>query len=157
MQMTGIQFMDNLRAPRKSVRSTKMSSIRPLENISLSEQAMAVLLELPQLMLYSRVGQELQEWITQNSEVYSKMEEEALEATPELFIEYARAEEDEQADLRVSPHYPFSAPCLNMVFIAIIGHIPFQCATTVSRSVVRLETSVAHWDTCNSTRSSTRI
>ncbi|KIY67492.1 hypothetical protein CYLTODRAFT_353026 [Cylindrobasidium torrendii FP15055 ss-10] len=102
MQMTGIQFMDNLRAPRKSVRSTKMSQIRPLENISLSEQAMAVLLELPQLMLYSRVGHELQEWITQNSEVYSKMEEEALEATPELFIEYARAEEDEQADLRQS-------------------------------------------------------
>lgn len=113
MQMTGIQFMDNLRAPRKSVRSTKMSQVRPLESISLSEQAMAVLLELPQLMLYSRVGHELQEWITQNSEVYSKMEEEALEATPELFIEYARAEDDEQADLRVSPPATFSLQSLN--------------------------------------------
>lgn len=59
-------------------------------------------IDIPQLDLYSRVSKDLEGWMAKSKIVFAQIEEEAAKVTPELFVEYARADEDGQAELLVS-------------------------------------------------------
>jgi kinetochore protein Spc7/SPC105 len=102
--MTGIRFMDELTAPRRSTHPSQQSSRQPraTAEIPLTEFATAMAIDIPQLVLYSRVSKDLEAWIEKSKVVYTQAEEEAAKITPELFIEYSRADEEGQAELLVS-------------------------------------------------------
>lgn len=59
-------------------------------------------IDIPQLDLYTRVSKDLEGWTQKSKLVFSEAEEEAEKVTPELFVEYARADEEGQAELMVS-------------------------------------------------------
>jgi kinetochore protein Spc7/SPC105 len=61
----------------------------------------ATAVDLPQLKLYTRVSQDLQNWVEQSKVVYQQAEEEAAKLTPELFREYSQADEEGQGQLLV--------------------------------------------------------
>lgn len=100
-QMTGIRFMDELTVPRWSMHQASLQG-RAVEDIPLTEYVKAMTIDIPQLVLYSRVSKDLQAWIEKSKIVYAQMEEEAAKITPELFTEYLRADEEGQAELLVS-------------------------------------------------------
>lgn len=103
--MTGIKFMDELTAPRRSTMHLRprdrRTSSGELPDIPLAEYVMAMVIDVPQLELYSHVSNDLQAWIEQSKKVYEQAEEEAAKITPELFREYSQATEDGQAELLV--------------------------------------------------------
>ncbi|KAJ7630550.1 Spc7 kinetochore protein-domain-containing protein [Roridomyces roridus] len=96
--ITGIKFMDELDAPRRSVHQPSRQP-RPPAEIPLSEYAIAMSINVPELVLYSAVSNDLQGWMDQSKAVFAQAEEEALKMTPELFTEYIRADEEGQAEL----------------------------------------------------------
>ncbi|KAJ4485552.1 Spc7 kinetochore protein-domain-containing protein [Lentinula aciculospora] len=100
LEMTGIKFMD-LSAPRRSTYATQIPSRQPRNpsEISLAEYAVAMAIDVPQLVLYSRVARDLEGWIEQSKLEFQQAEEEASKVTPLLFAEYARADQEGQADL----------------------------------------------------------
>lgn len=102
--MTGIKFMDELTAPRRSIHPSQQLPRQPrnASEIPLSEFAIAVGIDAPQLVLYSRVSNDLRAWMDQSKAVFVQLEEEAEKMTPELFTEYSRADEEGQAELLVS-------------------------------------------------------
>ena len=75
---------------------------RNASEISFADHAVALAIDLPQLALYSRVSSDLQAWMQQSKAIFSEAEEEAAKMTPELFVEYSRADEEGQAELLVS-------------------------------------------------------
>lgn len=93
--------MDALIAPRRSVHQPSRQP-RPPAEIPLAEYAVALSIDLPQLVLYSNVVKDLQRWMEQSKAVLAQEEEEAAKMTPELFTEYIRADEEAQAELLVS-------------------------------------------------------
>ncbi|KAJ7293774.1 Spc7 kinetochore protein-domain-containing protein [Mycena rebaudengoi] len=97
--ITGITFMDELDAPRRSIHQPSRQP-RPPSEISLSEYAVALSIDMPELVLYSAVCNDLQGWMDQSKAVFAQEEEEATKMTPELFTEYIRADEEGQAELR---------------------------------------------------------
>jgi Spc7 kinetochore protein len=105
--MTGIRFLDELSAPRRStiLPSQLQSSQRPAET-TLSDYVVAMIIDAPQLELYSHVAADLQRWIEHSKEIYRQAEEEATKVTPTLFREYSMADEETQAELLV----PFPSP-----------------------------------------------
>ena len=58
-------------------------------------------IDIPQLVLYLQVSKDLEGWMAKCKIVFAEVEEEAIESTPELFIEYARADKEGQAELLV--------------------------------------------------------
>ncbi|TFK41287.1 Spc7 kinetochore protein-domain-containing protein [Crucibulum laeve] len=96
--LTGIKFMDELTAPRRSMHQPSHQP-RSAEEIPLSEYVTAMSIDVPQLVLYSRVSKDLQAWMKKSKTVFAQAEEEATKVTPELFVEYARADEEGQAEL----------------------------------------------------------
>ncbi|KAH9982703.1 Spc7 kinetochore protein-domain-containing protein [Lactifluus volemus] len=98
--MTGIRFLDELSAPRRStiLPSQLLSSQRPAET-TLSDYVVAMIIDAPQLELYSHVAADLQRWIEHSKEIYRQAEEEATKVTPTLFREYSMADEETQAEL----------------------------------------------------------
>jgi kinetochore protein Spc7/SPC105 len=58
-------------------------------------------IDIPQLVLYSRVSKDLEGWMAKREAVFAQVEEEAAQAMPELFVEYVRADEEGQAELLV--------------------------------------------------------
>ena len=102
--MTGIRFMDELTAPRRSTHPSQQTSrqARAAAEIPLTEYVTAMAIDVPQLVLYSRVSKDLQAWIEKSRVVFAQAEEEAAKITPELFTEYSRADEEGQAELLVS-------------------------------------------------------
>ena len=102
--MTGIKFMDELTAPRRSMHPSQQPIRQPRNpaDIPLAEYVTAMAIDVPQLELYSRVSKDLEAWMTKSKVVFAQAEEEAAKVTPELFVEYARADEEGQAELLVS-------------------------------------------------------
>ncbi|KAK0208620.1 Spc7 kinetochore protein-domain-containing protein [Desarmillaria ectypa] len=100
-EMTNIKFMDDLTAPRRSMHPSQLASRQPRNpaDIRLAEYTIAVSIDVPQLLLYSRVSSDLQAWMQQSKNVFVEAEEEAAKMTPELFIEFSRADEEGQAEL----------------------------------------------------------
>ncbi|KAF9535483.1 Spc7 kinetochore protein-domain-containing protein [Crepidotus variabilis] len=100
-QMTGIKFMDELTAPRRSLHPGSQSLRQPrnIADIPLAEYVTAMAIDVPQLDLYSRVSKDLEGWMQKSKVVFAEAEEEAEKVTPELFVEYARADEEGQAEL----------------------------------------------------------
>ncbi|KAJ3815669.1 Spc7 kinetochore protein-domain-containing protein [Lentinula aff. lateritia] len=100
LEMTGIRFMD-LSAPRRSTYASQIPSRQPrnLSEIQLAEYAVAMAIDIPQLVLYSRVARDLEGWIEQSKLEFRQAEEEAAKVTPLLFAEYLRTDEEGQRDL----------------------------------------------------------
>lgn len=102
-EMTGIRFMDEIAAPRRS--TVHSSALRPsrrqsTENeIPLSEYVVAMAVDVPQLELYTHVSKDLQLWIERIKGIYKEAEDEALKMTPELFQEFVLADEEGQNEL----------------------------------------------------------
>ena len=98
--------MDELTAPRRSIHPSQQPLRQPRNpaDIALAEYVTAMAIDVPQLELYSRVSTDLQEWIAKSKVVFAEAEEEAAKVTPELFVEYARADEEGQAELLVRLH-----------------------------------------------------
>ncbi|KAK7064607.1 Spc7 domain-containing protein, partial [Favolaschia claudopus] len=97
-EITGIKFMDELDAPRRSIHQPSRQPRQPVD-IPLAEYAVAVSINMPELELYSAVSNDLQGWIDKSKAVYAQEEEEAAKMTPELFTEFIRADEEGQAEL----------------------------------------------------------
>ncbi|KAJ6519385.1 Spc7 kinetochore protein-domain-containing protein [Mycena sanguinolenta] len=97
-EITGIKFMDELDAPRRSIHQPSRQA-RPPAEIPLAEYAVAMSINVPELVLYSAVSSDLQGWIDQSKAVFAQAEDEAAKMTPELFTEYTRADEEGQAEL----------------------------------------------------------
>ncbi|KAF8078326.1 Spc7 kinetochore protein-domain-containing protein [Lyophyllum atratum] len=99
--MTGIKFMDELTAPRRSTHLSQQSAPQPRnpEEIPLAEYVAAMGMDVPQLALYSRVSKDLEAWIEKSKADFAQAEDEAAKITPELFTEYSRADEEGQAEL----------------------------------------------------------
>ncbi len=103
--MTGIRFLDELAAPRRStihqLQSTQHQSSSPKAGTTLADYVVAMAVDVPQLELYSHVAADLQRWIEHSKEIYRQAEEEALKVTPMLFREYMTADEQTQVELLV--------------------------------------------------------
>ncbi|EAU93226.1 hypothetical protein CC1G_10294 [Coprinopsis cinerea okayama7 len=100
-ELTGIKFMDEIAAPRRSIHPGQQLSRRPRpkEDIGLAEYAVAMAIDIPQLELYTRVSRDLEAWMEKSKIAFAEAEEEAAKVTPELFVEYSRADEEGQAEL----------------------------------------------------------
>ncbi|KAJ3547716.1 hypothetical protein NM688_g5373 [Phlebia brevispora] len=109
-QMTGIRFMDELTAPRRSTihpgqlrqnrrRSLTSSHSEEAEPVPLAEFMSAMAVDVPQLELYSVLANELNAWIEQSKQICRQAEEDSIKFTPALFREFAEADESEKADL----------------------------------------------------------
>ncbi|KAG1864649.1 Spc7 kinetochore protein-domain-containing protein [Suillus subalutaceus] len=102
-EMTGIRFMDEIAAPRRS--TVHPSALRPSRRqsteseIPLSEYVVAMAVDVPQLELYTHVSKDLQLWIERIKGIYKEAEDEALKMTPELFQEFVLADEEGQNEL----------------------------------------------------------
>ncbi|KAG8220070.1 Spc7 kinetochore protein-domain-containing protein [Butyriboletus roseoflavus] len=102
-EMTGIRFMDDIAAPRRSI--VHPSVLRPSRRASteaqipLAEYVVAMALNVPQLELYSHVSKDLQTWVERIKEIHKEAEEEAQKATPPLFQEFVTTDESGQAEL----------------------------------------------------------
>jgi kinetochore protein Spc7/SPC105 len=99
--MTGIKFMDELTAPRRSIHPSQNLTRQPREQgeIPISDYVIAMAIDIPQLELYTRVSRDLEAWMDKSKMMFAEAEEEAEKVTPELFVEYARADEKDQADI----------------------------------------------------------
>ncbi|KAJ8090525.1 hypothetical protein PM082_002413 [Marasmius tenuissimus] len=98
-EMTGIKFMEELTIPRYSIHPELRRQPRAPADIPLAEYAVAMGVDVPRLVLYSRVARDLEAWLEQSKSNLRDAEIEAAQMTPELFIEYSRADEDGQAEL----------------------------------------------------------
>ncbi|EIW86479.1 hypothetical protein CONPUDRAFT_45562 [Coniophora puteana RWD-64-598 SS2] len=103
MELTGIRFMDEITAPRRS--TIHPSAHRPPRRsstemeIPLAEYVVAMAIDVPQLELYTHVSRDLQTTIERIKTIYTEAEAEAAKMTPELFMEFLNADEDGQAEL----------------------------------------------------------
>jgi Spc7 kinetochore protein len=106
--MTGIRFLDELSAPRRStilpfqLQSAQRRASLQTKEATLADYAIAMAVDAPQLELYSHVAADLQRWVEHSKEIYHQAEEEAAKVTPMLFREYSIADEQTQAELLVS-------------------------------------------------------
>ncbi|KAJ3567148.1 hypothetical protein NP233_g6546 [Leucocoprinus birnbaumii] len=101
--LTGIKFMDELTAPRRSMHpgiSTRQT--RNPEDIPLAEYYTAMGIDVPQLGLFTRVSKDLEGWMARSKAEFAQAEDEAAKMTPELFVEFMRADEEGQAELLAS-------------------------------------------------------
>ena len=108
--------MDEITAPRRSTHPSQLR--RPPQtrrlssgDVPLAEYVVASGVDLPRLKLFTRVSQDLQNWVDESKAVYKQAEDEAAKLTPELFREYSQADEEGRDQLLVC--------CF---FLAIIGN-----------------------------------
>lgn len=96
--------MDEITAPRRSTHPSQQGArqARNHEEIPLADYVSAIGIDIPQLVLYTRVSKDLQAWIEKSKADFFQAEDEASKITPELFTEYSRADEEGQAELLVS-------------------------------------------------------
>jgi len=105
--MTGIRFLDELSAPRRStilpsqLQSAQRRASLQTPETTLADYVVAMAIDAPQLELYSHVAADLQRWIEHSKEIYRQAEEEAAKVTPTLFREYSTADEQTQVELLV--------------------------------------------------------
>ena len=107
--MTAIKFMDELTAPRRSTHPSQQPNCqaRNPDDIPLSDYVIAMGIDVPQLILYSRVSKDLQAWVEKSKADFAQAEDEAAKITPELFTEYSRADEEGRAELLVGLYHAF--------------------------------------------------
>ncbi|THG98453.1 hypothetical protein EW026_g3733 [Hermanssonia centrifuga] len=113
-EMTGIKFMDQITAPRRSTihpgqlhppnRRRSLTASRPdgeasPDPVPLAEFLTAMAVEVPQLELYGVLAAELGAWIEESKKICMQAEEDAVKVTPALFREFAAADESEKSDL----------------------------------------------------------
>jgi len=102
--VTGIRFLDELAAPRRStihqLQSTQHQASQRA-GTTLADYVVAMAVDAPQLELYSHVAADLRSWIEHSKEIYRQAEEEAVKVTPMLFREYMMADEQTQGELLV--------------------------------------------------------
>lgn len=102
-EMTGIRFMDDIAAPRRSI--VHPSVLRPSRRASteaqipLAEYVVAMAVNVPQLELYSHVSKDLQAWVERIKEIHGEAEEEVQKVTPPLFQEFVTTDQSGQAEL----------------------------------------------------------
>ena len=102
-EMTGVRFMDDIAAPRRSI--VYPSALRPSRRASieaqipLAEYVVAMAINVPQLELYNHVSKDLQTWVERIKDIHREAEEEAQKATPPLFQEFVTTDESGQAEL----------------------------------------------------------
>ena len=102
-EMTGIRFMDDIAAPRRSI--VHPSVLRPSRRASteaqipLAEYVVAMAVNVPQLELYSHVSKDLQSWVERIKDIHEEAEEEVQKTTPPLFQEFITTDESGQAEL----------------------------------------------------------
>lgn len=95
--------MDEITAPRRSMHPhTVNHQARNPADIPLSEYYIAMGIDVPQLGLFTRVAKDLEGWMARSKADFAQAEEEAAKITPELFVEFMRADEEGQAELLVS-------------------------------------------------------
>ena len=111
--MTGIKFMDEITAPRRSMihpahlrphnrrRSLTSSHSEEAEQIPLAEFMTAMSIEVPQLELYSVLAEDLTGWIEESKKICVEAERETEKVTPELFRDFVAADESEKGLLIV--------------------------------------------------------
>lgn len=124
--MTGIQFMDNITAPRRS--SIRLSQSRARKSISgeqkadtpLADYFSALAIDIPHLSLYNRISHELKKWIDKSREGFAQVEEEAEQMTPELFREYALANEEGRREISVIYILSLSLAVAEKAYLATI-------------------------------------
>ncbi|KIY45496.1 hypothetical protein FISHEDRAFT_49338 [Fistulina hepatica ATCC 64428] len=92
--------MTELTAPRRSLHPQARPQARPADKIPLAEIVVALGIDIPQLELYTRVSKDLQNWIAESKRVFREAEGEAEKVTPELFVEYCRAQPEDQAEIK---------------------------------------------------------
>ncbi|KAH9004218.1 Spc7 kinetochore protein-domain-containing protein [Lactarius hatsudake] len=101
--VTGIRFLDELAAPRRSMihqlQSTQHQASSQRAGTTLADYVVAMAVDAPQLELYSHVAADLRRWIEHSKEIYHQAEEEAVKVTPMLFREYTMADEQTQGEL----------------------------------------------------------
>lgn len=115
--MTGIKFMDELTAPRRSIHPhTGSRQVRNPADIPLSEYYLAMGIDVPQLGLFTRVSKDLQGWMIRSKADFAQAEEEAAKITPELFAEFMRADEEGQAELLVCIRHRAQTCLLDVIF-----------------------------------------
>jgi kinetochore protein Spc7/SPC105 len=122
--MTGIRFLDELSAPRRSTilpsqlqSAQRRASLQTVET-TLADYVVAMAIDAPQLELYSHVAADLQRWIEHSKEIYRQAEEEAAKVTPMLFREYSTADEQTQVELLV-PLLPCQFMPSRLIFFAL--------------------------------------
>src|ERR1700678_3407964 len=69
-----------------SISATHSTTSNPSE-IPLAEYVTRMAIDIPQLVLYSWVPNDLEGWMAKREAVFAQVEEEAAKATPELFVE----------------------------------------------------------------------
>jgi kinetochore protein Spc7/SPC105 len=113
--MTSIKFMDELTAPRRSIHPSQLTGSQPRapSEIPLAEYTITTAIDGPQLVLYTRVSEDLHAWMGKSKADFVTAEEEAAKMTPELFTEYSRADEEGQAELLVCRLFYFPIPTSN--------------------------------------------
>jgi kinetochore protein Spc7/SPC105 len=120
--MTGIRFLDELSAPRRStILPSQLQSAQrraSLAETTLADYVVAMAIDAPQLELYSHVAADLQRWIEHSKEIYRQAEEEATKVTPMLFREYSTADEQTQAELLV-PLLPRESMPSRLIFFGL--------------------------------------
>lgn len=112
--------MDEITAPRRSTHPSQQPTRQPRNSadIPLAEYVTAMGIEVPQLVLYSRVSKDLQAWVEKSKADFAQAEDEAAKITPELFTEYSRADEEGQAELLVCSIFQTSAHYKVNIFLA---------------------------------------
>ncbi|KAL4246771.1 hypothetical protein ABKN59_009315 [Abortiporus biennis] len=107
-EMTGIRFMDEITAPRRSTihpghlkpsrrRSLNTSQSDEVDSpIPLAEFFTALSIEVPQLELYSTIAGDLNAWIEESKKICKEADEEAIKMTPGLFREFAYVDDSEK-------------------------------------------------------------
>nr|GAT43645.1 predicted protein [Mycena chlorophos] len=98
-ELTNVKFMDTLDAPRRSIHQP-LRQARPAAGIPLAEYGIAMAITVPELDLYSKVSNDLQDWIDNKiKKVFAQEEEAAAKVTPQLFIEYMSADDEDREAL----------------------------------------------------------
>lgn len=104
--MTGIKFMDELAAPRRSTILPSMLSgptfSESVDDVALADFVVSMSIDLPQWMLHAVAVKDLQNMIDAMKEHHRHAEEEVEKDVPALFREFAEAEPDLKEELLVS-------------------------------------------------------
>ena len=110
--MTGIRFMEEITAPRRSMvhpsqlrpsrRRSNASQTNETDDVPLAEFVNALAVDLPQLELYSTIASELGAWIEESKKICRQADEEAVKVTPSLFREFTEVDDTEREYLLVS-------------------------------------------------------
>jgi hypothetical protein len=104
LELIGIQFMDNITVPRRSVASSgrRRSSTSALSEPSLSDYFLANALHIPQLMVYGPGVKHVQEKIDYLKVEFARTNEEVKKLPPEVFATFLESSDEDKIGMMVS-------------------------------------------------------